>query len=71
MVNVKDILKHARVDHDENGWYALYLFHYAEGGTRAEAQNNLLDKINREPEPRKKRHMKKDKSFDINTIWLN
>ena len=69
MARIKDILKHARVDRDENGWYALYFFHYAEGGTRAEAQNNLLDKINRESHGIK-RH-RKAKSFDIETIYLN
>ena len=66
MPKVKDILKKMSIDRDENGYYGIYMSFYAEGGTRAEVENKLLDRVIFE-----KRHnrLKKKKTYEDTVFW--
>ena len=48
MVRVSQIVNEARLTMNDAGYIAVYGHYYAEGGTRNEALNNLVDEINAE-----------------------
>lgn len=48
MIRVKDIVNKTIISMNDRGYIAVYGHYYAEGGTKNEALNNLLDEINAE-----------------------
>ena len=48
MIKVKEIVTKCRISMNDSGYIAVYGHYYAEGGTRSEALNNLVDEINAE-----------------------
>lgn len=48
MIKVREIVTKARITMNDAGYIAIYGHWYAEGGTRSEALNNLVDEINAE-----------------------
>ncbi len=48
MIRVGEIATKARVTMNDSGFIAIWGHYYAEGGTRNEALNNLVDEINAE-----------------------
>lgn len=48
MIKVKEIVTKARISMNDSGFIAIWGHYYAEGGTRNEALNNLVDEINAE-----------------------
>lgn len=48
MIKVREIVTKARISMNDSGFIAIWGHYYAEGGTRNEALNNLVDEINAE-----------------------
>ncbi len=63
MIRVKEIVNKCRISMDDAGYIAVYGQHYAEGGTRNEALNNLVDEINAERGFRNLKARRRQKAF--------
>jgi len=66
MAKVKDIISKMSIDRDENGYYGIYMSFYAEGGTRTEVENKLLDKVIFE---KRRNRPKKKKTYEDTVFW--
>ena len=66
MSKVRDILKKMSIARDDFGYYGIYHEHYADGGTRAEVENKLLDRVNAE---KKHQRPKRKRSYESMVFW--
>jgi len=68
---VKDIVKKCLISMNDRGYIAVYGAYYAEGGTKSEAINNLVDDINAEKGFREIRKRLNKKRLFWNKMGMN
>ena len=71
MIWVKDIVKKCLISMNDRGYIAVYGAYYAEGGTKSEAINNLVDDINAEKGFREIRKRLNKKRLFWNKMGMN
>ena len=71
MIWVKDIVKKCLISMNDRGYIAVYGAYYAEGGTKSEAINNLVDDVNAEKGFREIRKRLNKKRLFWNKMGMN
>ena len=71
MIWVKDIVKKCLISMNDRGYIAVYGHYYAEGGTKSEALNNLVDEVNAEKGFRNIRKRLNKKRLFWNKMGMN